>query len=81
MYVLQSSSKPNYYIGFTKNLKVRFKDHNSGGNTSTKRGIPWKLVYCEGYESENFARQREKRLKKYGKAWQELKKRFGSYST
>lgn len=76
LYVLQGSSNPKLYIGITKNLKNRLLEHNRGENISTKKSNDWKLVYFEGYKTENLARNRELKLKKYGKAWQELKKRI-----
>ena len=75
VYVLQGSSKPEFYIGFTKDLKNRLREHNSGENISTKKGNPWKLIYFEAFQTENLARARELKLKSYGKAWQELKRR------
>ena len=76
LYVLQGSSNPKFYIGITKDLENRLLEHNRGENTSTKKSNNWKLIYFEGYQSENLARDRELKLKKYGKAWQELKKRI-----
>ena len=76
VYVLKGSSNPQYYIGLTSNLRQRLQEHNSGNNGSTKKGRPWKLIYAEAYTSEALARNRELKLKQYGKAWQELKKRI-----
>jgi putative endonuclease len=76
MYVLKGSSNPAYYIGFTKDLRKRIENHNAGGTTSTRRGRPWKLLYYEAYVIEDTARDRERKLKQRGKAWQELKYRI-----
>lgn len=65
------------YIGSTNNLKRRLLEHNSGGVFSTKRYMPWTLLYFEAYIIENLARLREKRLKYNGNAIRELKKRIG----
>ncbi len=78
IYILKGSSNPQYYIGFTQDLKLRLEEHNKGSNSSTKRGRPWKILYYEAYCEEILARQREEVLKKYGKAWQALKKRISS---
>ena len=60
VYVLENSkSNKKFYIGFTSNLKRRFKEHNSGTEPSTKYGIPWKLTYYEAYQTEKLARQKE----------------------
>jgi putative endonuclease len=76
LYVLQGSSNPKFYIGITKDVKKRLLEHNRGENISTKKSNSWKLIYVEGYRSEFLARNRELKLKKYGKAWQELRKRI-----
>lgn len=46
-YVLQSKKNKEIYIGFTSDLRNRLSEHNQGLNFSTKRYIPWKLVYYE----------------------------------
>jgi len=43
---------------------------------STRRLSGFTLVYYEAYNSERDAMIREKRLKYFGKAYQELKKRI-----
>ena len=77
IYVLQHVPSGDLYIGKTNNISRRLKEHNSGGNISTKRinGL-WKLVYAEVYRSEKDADIRELRLKKHGRAKQELYKRI-----
>lgn len=76
-YLLQSIKKSNeIYTGSTNNLKVRLNDHNKGKIFSTRRYLPWRLVYYEAYVSERDARLREQRSKKHGKGNQELKKRL-----
>lgn len=76
-YLLQSIKKLNeIYAGSTKNLKIRLKEHNQGKVISTKRYMPWKLVYYEAYLSERDARIREQKIKKHGKGNDELKKRI-----
>lgn len=76
VYFLQGKLNDQSYVGSTNDLKVRFKQHNDGKITSTKRYKPWKLLYYEAYESESLARIREKRLKYNGNAIRELKKRI-----
>ena len=68
-YVLKGTSNPQYYIGFTADLRKRFAQHNAGANISTRRGRPWRLIYYEAFEQEKFAQQRERLLKQRGKAW------------
>ena len=63
VYLLQSELDYSFYIGFTKDVKNRLREHNSGTNFSTKGKIPWKLIFFEGYLEEKDARRREKYLK------------------
>ena len=63
-YILQSlSTKDELYIGYTNDLKRRFKEHNQKQNFSTKRYAPWKLIYYEASLSQIDAERREKYLK------------------
>lgn len=63
VYILESESSNELYIGFTQDLKKRFKEHNNGQNVSTKRYLPWELVYYEACINEQDARRREKYFK------------------
>lgn len=51
------------YFGYTKNLKDRVAEHNAGQNISTKRYMPWKIIYYEACILESDAKRREKYLK------------------
>lgn len=77
VYVLKSKTNDSLYIGLTKDLRRRFKEHNDGKSFTTKKYVPWKLIYYEAYELENLARMREKKLKQHGNAVRELKIRIG----
>jgi putative endonuclease len=44
-YVLQSLKDSDFYTGFTKNIKLRFEQHNLGLVDSTKNRMPFKLIY------------------------------------
>ena len=76
-YVLRSLKDKRLYIGSTPDLRKRLKEHNSKKVFSTKYRLPLELVYYEAYCEERYARRREKQLKYFGKAYQELKKRAG----
>jgi putative endonuclease len=76
IYLLKSIQNNQVYIGFTGDLKQRFKDHNSGFVKSTKPFRPWKLIYYEAYLNEKDARERERQLKYFGKAYGQLKNRI-----
>lgn len=62
-YILKSEKDNNLYIGFTSDLRKRIEFHNQGLNKSTAYRRPLKLIYYEGYISENDARKRELFLK------------------
>ena len=57
VYVLRNETG-GFYIGYTADLKRRFRDHNAGLVRST-RGRRWSLIYYEAYVSEGVARKRE----------------------
>ena len=79
-YVLQSSKDKDFYTGFTKNLKLRFEQHNNGLVESTKNRRPLDLVYYEACIHIDDAVRREKYLKTYhGKMF--LRGRIKSYLT
>ena len=79
-YVLQSKVDGKFYTGFTKNLKLRFEQHNEQLVESTKSRAPLKLIYYEACLDRNDATKREKYLKTYhGKMF--IKKRLKSYLT
>jgi len=63
VYVLESLKAGNLYVGYTKDLRKRLKEHNRGLNFSTKPYIPWKLIHYEAYSNEVDAKRREKYLK------------------
>ena len=68
VYILKRDRTPKFYIGYTDDLKRRIKEHQKEDR--------WKLIYYEAYLYEKDARQRERKLKLYGSAWQGLKKRI-----
>jgi len=77
-YVLQSEKDKKYYTGYTKDLKLRFEEHNKGLVESTKNRRPFKLIYFEACLDQKDALHREKYLKThYGKMF--LGNRLKSY--
>ena len=79
-YVLQSMKDKEFYTGMTKDLKLRFEQHNKGVVESTKSRRPFEIVYYEACMSKIDAIKREKYLKTYhGKMY--LKRRIKSYLT
>ena len=63
VYCLESLKNQQLYIGYTANLKKRFEEHNRGLNSSTKRYMPWKLIYYEASLNKLDAERREEYLK------------------
>lgn len=63
VYVIQSVKDKDLYIGCTKNLKERIRLHNAKKVESTKKRIPFKLIYYEAYINQDDAFSREKFLK------------------
>ncbi|MFN8208977.1 MAG: GIY-YIG nuclease family protein [Bacteroidales bacterium] len=63
VYVLKSEVDGSFYKGYTKNLEVRIKEHNSGKSSYTARKIPWKLVYFEQVDTLTEAIARERYFK------------------
>ena len=57
-----------------KDIDKRLEKHNRGSVYSTKKRIPFKVIYSEMFENYSLARQREKELKSYkgGNKFKEL---------
>ena len=66
VYVIKRNNKP--YIGYTSDLKRRFKEHSCN--------YICEMLYYEAYYKEEIARSRELQLKQYGSSWSSLKKRL-----
>ena len=67
IYVLKSELNKSYYVGSTENINDRVKLHNSWLVQSTKRYIPWDLVYREEFPNLSRARKRELKIKSWKK--------------
>ena len=76
VYVLKSKKDNSFYIGFAPELRKRLEKHNQGLVKSTKNIRPMELIYFEGYKSKTDALIREKRLKRFAKAFSSLKGRL-----
>ena len=80
IYILQSENDGNFYTGYTKDLKLRFEQHQKGLVESTKNRCPFKLIYSEACLNQQDATHREKYLKSYhGKMF--IHNRLKSYLT
>jgi len=79
-YVLQSKKDDKFYVGFTKDLKLRFDKHSKGKVESTRDRRPLNLIYYEACLNQEDAANREKYMKSYhGRMF--LKNRLKSYLT
>jgi len=64
VYLLQRISHPNKrYIGITKDLNERLKNHNAGESPHTSKYKPWKIVVAVCFEGDYKAEQFERYLK------------------
>ena len=71
-YVYILASKPNgtLYTGVTNNISRRVYEHREGlADGFTKRYGVKQLVYYETFPAAEIAIHREKRIKKYPRAW------------
>ena len=79
-YVLLSMKDMKFYTGYTKDLKLRFEQHQKGIVASTKDRRPLKLIYYEACVDQQDATKREKYLKTFnGRRF--LQNRLKSYLT
>ena len=65
IYILFSERDGKRYIGYTKNLKLRFELHQKGLVESTKNRRPLKLIYYETCLNQQDATHRERYLKTF----------------
>ena len=78
VYVLKSERDGDMYVGYTIDLRERFKLHNSGKVKSTRDRRPLHLVYYEACINQGDALHRERYLKTaYGKRY--IKSRLKNY--
>ena len=52
------------YVGYTNNLKLRLKKHNSGRGAKSTRGYNWKIIYKKRFYDKRLAMSFEYKLKK-----------------
>jgi putative endonuclease len=52
-----------FYIGYTSNLRTRFRQHSKGNSFATSYRRPWTLIYYEAYVEQADALGRERYLK------------------
>ena len=63
VYIIQSAKSDRFYIGSTKDITKRLKEHNKNITRSTKHKGPWNLVLQEELDTKCEAIKREHYLK------------------
>ena len=63
VYILVSLKDRNFYVGSSRDIFIRFKQHNDGTVTSTRHRRPFVLMCYEAYLTKVEALRREKYLK------------------
>ena len=66
-YVLKSQKDNSYYVGSTKNIDKRFKQHTKGEVKYTKSRLPLKLIFLKEFETYSEARSFEIKIKSWKK--------------
>ena len=52
------------YVGYTNNLNLRLKKHNSSKGAKSTRGFKWKIIYKKKFYDKRSAMSFEYKLKK-----------------
>ena len=64
VYLLRSISHPGQrYVGLTRDLKQRIKDHNTGKSPHTSKFLPWQIVVAVYFSDQRRAEAFERYLK------------------
>jgi putative endonuclease len=63
VYALANLVNEEIYVGISRDVAQRVRQHNRGTNRYTKAFRPWRVFYTEGYSSYSEARKREKYFK------------------
>jgi len=63
VYLLESASSGQRYVGTTNDLKRRLADHNAGKSPHTSKFIPWRLVTYVAFDDRVKAEAFERYLK------------------
>ena len=63
VYILYSDAFKKTYVGCSENSEERLKEYNTGHVTSTRKFIPWRIVFEEDAEGYSAVRKRENIIK------------------
>ncbi len=74
VYILRSKKTGRYYIGYTRDIEMRLRDHNRGKTKSLVRHIPLEIIRVEEYSAREDAMERERQIKRFksGAAFKKL---------
>jgi len=64
-YILKSLQNGYYYVGSCRDIDKRFNLRNARQVNSTKRYVPWELVYVKKYTTLSKAVKRERQIKSW----------------
>ncbi len=71
-----NSNTNKSYVGYTNNLKLRLKKHNSNKGAKSTKGYKWKLIYKKRFNVKSEAMSYEYFLKKDRKKRLTILKRY-----
>ena len=72
VYIMSNKSRSVVYVGATSNLFERAYQHKNGfGSEFTKKYNCHDLVYFQFYERIEIAIERERKIKKWNRAWKD----------
>ena len=63
-YIIYSKSLDKYYVGHSKDVKLRLERHNTGWSRFTSKATDWELKYTEIYNTKPESAKRETYIKK-----------------
>ena len=65
VYILYSSLRDKFYIGYTADLEERVIRHNQKSKGFTGTVSDWKIVYTDMFADKMLAMQRERQIKSW----------------
>ncbi len=65
VYILYSTTKDKFYVGYTSDLNERIIRHNQKSKGFTGSTNDWELKYYETLDNKNDAINREKQIKSW----------------
>jgi len=65
VYILESETSGNYYIGSSGNPEKRLQFHNTVEKGFTSRYRPWRIIFKKEYESKSEALKAERKIKSW----------------